>query len=499
MSYIIGIDIGTTATKGLLYDFDGKEICSKDHGYPLIQDEIDQAEEDPALIFECVEDIIKDLSHRANGHIAAISWSSQMHSLIGLDRDKNPITNTITWADNRSKYEVAQAKEDGLGMRIYNLTGIPIHPMAPVYKLLWLKKEKPSLFSQVRYWVGIKEYVLYRLNGKFNIDVAMAAGTGLLNIESLQWDKELLGLTSITEDQLPTIVSTTSILPNIHPELIKKLGLSDDTKLVAGASDGYLSTIGVGVIGNQEFVMNVGTSGAIRTLSKKPDLDEKARNFCYAAANDQFLLGGPVNNGGIIYEWAKKALFDYDENINLIELAKNVPAGSNGLIFHPYLGGERAPLWNSDARGSFIGLNRSHKKQHFARSVLEGIVMNLFDAALPMFENSGRPEYIRVTGGFMGSEFIRQLVANVFNVPIISMKTHESGTLAAMFLARLALGISKDFEDIKKYAFDDKIYKPDQKEVVIYQELFPLYQQLVNQIESSYTQIADFQKKHPEL
>ena len=219
--------------------------------------------------------------------------------------------------------------------------------------------------------------------------------------------------------------------------------------------------------------------------------------ICYAAASNQYLLGGPVNNGGIIYEWAHKTFFESDNDKDIIiKLAQSVPAGSNGLIFHPYLGGERAPLWNSDARGSFIGLNRNHGKPQIARSVLEGIIMNLYDAAQVLFINAEKPDVIRVTGGFMASEFIRQLVANIFNLPIIVMKSQESGTLAAMFLARLALGIDKDFSDIKKMVFDDKVYKPDPNEASVYQELFPIYQQIEHQIESSYSQIAHFQVKH---
>lgn len=494
MNYIIGIDIGTTATKGILYNNEGIEVCSKSHSYHLIQNEVDQAEEDPLLIYQYVEDIITELSREAKGQVCAISWSSQMHSLIGLDKDKNPLTNIITWADNRSKHIVSEAKESGLGLKIYNKTGIPIHPMAPVYKLMWLKQDQPKLFSEVRYWVGIKEYIIYRLNGEFDIDVSMAAGTGLLNVQTLQWDEEILNMVSITSDQLPKIFATTAILGKITPECLKKFGLSEETKLIAGASDGYLSTIGVGVIGNKEFVLNVGTSGAIRTLSPKPDLDKSARIFCYAASNNQFLLGGPVNNGGIIYQWAQEHLFESKED--LIKLAQKTPAGSNGLIFHPYLGGERAPLWNSDARGSFTGLNRNHGNPQIARSVLEGIVMNLYDAAQVLFTNSCKPDAIRVTGGFMASEFICQLTANIFDLPIVVMKNHESGTMAAMFLARLALGISKDFSEIKKFVSEDKVFKPEIPDAAVYRELFPIYQNIEHQLEATYSQIARFQATH---
>ena len=192
MDYIIGMDIGTTASKGVLYQENGKKIEELSIPYPLIQEQVDQAEEDPQVIFDAVQKIIFALSKRVSGKIKAISWSSQMHSLIGLGKDAQALTNSITWADNRSSKSVAQAKESGLAQDIYQQTGMPPHPMAPVYKLLWIKEENPKLFAQVQKWIGIKEYILWRLTGKIVTDTTMAAGTGLLNLHTLTWDRKLL-------------------------------------------------------------------------------------------------------------------------------------------------------------------------------------------------------------------------------------------------------------------------------------------------------------------
>lgn len=230
MKYIIGIDVGTTATKGVLYDENGKKVASVKRGYPLIQEKMDQAEEDPKLIFDAVQDVIFALSQKER--IEAISWSSQMHSLIGLDENKELLTNSLTWADNRAKNVVKKAKAEGLAQKIYQQTGMPIHPMAPVYKLFWLKQEKPEIFSKVKYWLGIKEYLIYRLTGKLVEDLSMAAGTGLLNLKTLTWDQELLSQVGITTQTLPKLVKSSDIIGSVKEEYRQKLDLDESTKVL---------------------------------------------------------------------------------------------------------------------------------------------------------------------------------------------------------------------------------------------------------------------------
>lgn len=500
MKYIIGMDVGTTATKGVLYDEYGSQIFELGIPYPLIQNEVGQAEEDPEIIFDAVQKIIYKLSNKAEGEILAISWSSQMHSLIGLDENKNLLTQSITWADNRAEKVVAKAKNNGLAQKIYQNTGMPIHPMAPVYKLLWLKENNFQLYKKVAYWIGIKDYLIYRLTGEIWEDIPMAAGSGMLDLQTLTWNEKILDQLELGPKQLPKLAEPTKIISNLTNEYQKKLNLNSDTVVVLGASDGYLSTIGVGVLDKNDFAMNVGTSGAVRTLMDKPVIDEKERFFCYPASTSSYLVGGPVNNGGIVFEWARKTIFDADETAeDFLNIAQSVPAGSGGLIFHPYLGGERAPIWDADAKGSFIGLTRNHTKLQMARSVLEGIVFNLLGASHAITENIGKPQTIRITGGFVQSDFIRQMLANVFNVPIVALKNNQSGSLAAMFLARLSLGMNQKLLEIKNFVSDDKIYFPDPQEVEVYQEIIPIYREVEFEINQSYKKITAFQNRHPDL
>lgn len=500
MNYIIGMDIGTTASKGVLYQENGKKVTELAIPYPLIQEKVDQAEEDPQVIFDAVQKIIFDLSKSVSGKISAISWSSQMHSLIGLGKDNQLLTNSLTWADNRSRDCVDKAKKSGLANNIYQKTGMPPHPMAPVYKLLWIKEKLPELFTQVQKWIGIKEYIIWRLTGKMMTDTTMAAGTGLLNLDTLSWDKDLFKQINLTEEKMPVLDKPEAIVGNVMPDYVKKLGLNSKTKIILGASDGYLSTIGVGVLDEKSFALNVGTSGAVRVVAPRAVIDSEKRFFCYPVDKKHYLLGGPVNNGGIVFEWARKTIFGPDQTAeDFINVAETVPAGSNGLIFHPYLGGERAPIWNAQARGSFIGLTRNHTKPQMARSVLEGIVFNLLGAARGLREEIGEPDALKVTGGFVRSDFVRQLIADIFNLPVIVIKNDQSGTLAAMFLAQVGMSKEKNLEKIVDEIEESKVYFPNPKNVKIYQDIIPIYREVEHDLDQSYEKIAKFQEKYPKL
>ncbi len=243
----------------------------------------------------------------------------------------------------------------------------------------------------------------------------MAAATGLLNMNSSTWDAEALNETGLTEKQLPELVETTDKFRGIKSEYAKVIGIDKDVYFVMGATDGALSTIGVGAIQTGVLAINIGTSAAVRTFVDKPRIDPKARLYCYPVMKGKYLVGGPINNGGIVLNWAHDSLFggeveaakllNIDSYDMLSKIAATVPAGSDGLIFHPYLGGERAPLWDANARGSFFGLNRKHTRAHMIRAVMEGIMYNLYSVTLALKEVTGDPRRFLPLVGLPGQHF----------------------------------------------------------------------------------------------
>lgn len=366
-NYMIGIDIGTTSTKSVLFTEQGEVITTSTQEYPLYTPAPDVAEQDPDEIMQAairsVHGVMTQSGVSAN-QILFVSCSSAMHSVIAMDQNDHPLTRCITWADNRSAAWSAKLQENGVGHQVYLRTGTPIHPMSPLTKLMWLRHDEPELFERTAKFISIKEYLFFRLFGQYIVDHSIASCTGLLNLEQLDWDQEALDIAGITPNHLSKLVPTTYTIEGMHPEWAEKMALSPSTPFVIGASDGVLSNLGVNAIKPGIVAATIGTSGAIRTVVDRPVTDPKGRTFCYALTEKLWVVGGPVNNGGMLFRWVRDefaasevetakrlGINSYDV---LTKIAERVPPGSEGLLFHPYLSGERAPLWNPDARGSFL-------------------------------------------------------------------------------------------------------------------------------------------------
>uniref|UniRef100_UPI00055FE5CA gluconokinase n=1 Tax=Paenibacillus graminis TaxID=189425 RepID=UPI00055FE5CA len=409
---MIGVDIGTTSTKAVLFEENGKITAQANQGYPLHTPSPSVAEQDPEQIlnavFHTISTVMKDSAVRPDS-VLFLSFSSAMHSVIAVDHAGYPLTPCITWADNRSAAAAARLRDELGGHELYLRTGTPIHPMSPLTKLMWLGEEQPELFRQTYKFISIKEYIFAKLFGEYVIDYSIASSTGMFNLEQLDWDAEALHIAGITAERLSKLVPTTQIMQGLLPGMAEQLGLLPSTPFIVGATDGVLSNLGVGAIKPGVVAATIGTSGAIRTVVDRPLTDPKGRIFCYALTEKHWVIGGPVNNGGLLFRWVRDEFaasevetakrLGIDPYEVLTRIADQVPPGSNGLLFHPYLTGERAPLWNPDARGSFFGLTMNHHKEHMIRSVLEGVIFNMYTVLLAMEEQIGRPAKIHATGG----------------------------------------------------------------------------------------------------
>ncbi|MGM0904129.1 MAG: gluconokinase [Bacillota bacterium] len=509
MSHLIGVDIGTTSTKAVLFTKKGEVVAHHSVGYPLHTPNPSTAEQDPEEIFQAVLNSIDGCMKKSglpSTDIACVSFSSAMHSVIAVDAEGNPLTNSITWADNRSTKWAEKIKHEWNGHEIYLRTGTPIHPMSPLSKLVWLKNEQSDLFEQTAKFISIKEFVFFKLFGEYVIDHSIASATGLFNIHDLAWDTPALELAGITEEKLSKPVPTTFMLKGLKEEFHRVTGLDANTPFVVGASDGVLSNLGVNAIEPGVVAVTIGTSGAIRTVTDRPVTDPKGRIFCYALTENHWVVGGPVNNGGMIFRWvrdefaasevetAKRLGIDpYDV---LTRIASGVNPGADGLIFHPYMAGERAPLWDANARGSFFGLGMHHKKEHMIRSVLEGVVYNLYTVLLALEELTGEPKRIQATGGFARSELWRQLMADIFNQEVIVPESYESSCLGAVILGLYALGEIDDLNVVSEMVGATHKHEPNEDHAKIYEELLPIYIRLSRLLQTEYESIAEYQRKH---
>lgn len=512
MKYMIGVDIGTTSTKSVLYDENGQFIMKHNIGYPLHTPNVDVSEENPDELFDAVLMTVKYVVREANikkEDIKLISFSAQMHSLIALDTQHHRLTESITWADNRASKYAELINKEHQGSDIYQRTGTPIHPMSPLSKIFWMKHEQSDIYKQTAMFADIKTYIFYQLFEKYVIDYSMASATGMFNLEKLDWDKEALELLGITEAQLPQLVPTTHILKGMKKRYATLMGIDENTPIIVGASDGVLSNLGVNSYKKGEVAVTIGTSGAIRTVINKPRTDYKGRIFCYVLDQDHYVIGGPVNNGGVVLRWLRNELLasevetakrlGVDPYDVLTKIASRVKPGAEGLIFHPYLAGERAPLWNADARGSFFGLTLSHQKEHMIRAALEGVLYNLYTVYLALIEVMNEtPSTIKATGGFAKSEVWRQMMADIFDTDLIVPESYESSCLGACVLGLKALGEIDNFSIIEEMVGTTNAHQPDSATVQVYQQLVSIFINLSRSLEERYAEIADFQRKHME-
>lgn len=507
-SYYLGVDIGTTSTKAVLFGDRGTVISKHSSGYPLFSPAPSIAEQDPDEIFQAVKSSIKGALQKGAINpekIELVSFSSAMHSIIAIDINGQPLTRSITWADSRATQWAEKIKDKFNGIEIYRRTGTPIHPMSPLAKIAWIRSDHPEIFDKTYKFIGIKEYVFYKLFDRYVVDHSIASATGMFNLSQCSWDTEALQVVGITGEQLSEPVPTTYILTDLKKEIAEELGLSSETPFVIGASDGVLSNLGVNAIDPGVVAITIGTSGAIRTVTDKPITDPKGRIFCYALTQNHWVVGGPVNNGGMVLRWVRDELasaevetakrLGIDPYEVLTKIAARVSPGSDGLLFHPFLSGERAPLWNANARGSFFGLGLHHKKEHMIRAVLEGVIFNLYTVMLALKEMIGEPSKIQATGGFARSELWRQMMADIFNQEVAVPESYESSCLGAIILGMYALGKIEDFSIVKEWIGSTHTHKPIKENVLVYEELIPMFISLSRELKCEYEAISRFQNK----
>lgn len=506
--YVIGVDIGTTSTKSVLFTIKGAIAASHGIEYPLHSPSPAIAEQDPDEIFNAVLGTIGQTITKSNiqpKDIMCVSFSSAMHSVIAVDHTGKPLTKCITWADNRSIEWTNKIKNEWNGHEIYMRTGTPVHPMSPLTKLTWLRHDHRELFDRAYKFISIKEYVFFKLFNRYIIDYSIASATGMFHLKNLQWDEEALRVAGVTADRLSELVPTTYKLEGLDGHYAEQMNLLPSTPFVVGASDGVLSNLGVNAIEPGVVAVTIGTSGAIRTVTDKPVTDPKGRIFCYALTENHWVIGGPVNNGGMIFRWVRDQIgteeiasakrLGIDPYELLTELAAKAKPGSEGLIFHPYLSGERAPLWDANARGSYFGLGLHHKKEHLIRAALEGVIYNLYSVLMALEELTGKPKKIQATGGFARSELWRQMLSDIFDQELHVPESIESSCLGAVILGLYSLGEIDSLDVVSDMVGGSHIHLPNEQNAKIYSELMRIYIRVSRLLTEEYASIAAFQKK----
>jgi len=497
MRVIIGIDIGTTNTKAVSFTDGGLVLGSASASYPVYTDLAGRHELDPdqllAAVVASLREVIGKLvaaglagrTAKENG-LTGISFSCAMHSLIAVDPEGHPLTRAMTWADTRSESYALALKGSEVGKRIYAATGTPIHAMSPLCKLLWMKDEQPLVFERAARFISIKEYIWRRLFGKYYVDHSLASATGLFDIRRKVWNPESLALAGIDAGRLSEPVSCTYWEAGLLPGWAS-LGLRADLPFVIGSSDGCLANLGTGAVRRGDTALTIGTSGAVRMTTSTPETDPRERIFSYALADGYYVCGGATNNGGNVLQWYSEQVLDRrgagaGEIERLVAEADTVAPGCEGLVFLPYLLGERAPVWDAHAKGVFFGIRSIHDQRYFLRAILEGVSYSLRQIGASLEETIGPIDRIYASGGFTRSPTWLQLMADIFQKKVVVTGSADASAVGAAQLGFYALGIFPGLDAAASLVKVESVYEPDGGRAAVYQHNYGVFTELYSRL-----------------
>jgi len=501
---ITGLDIGTSSTKAVAFDLEGNVLATHIISYPILNPLEGHYEQDPEIIYSaCIDSVARLMIELQDfddvPEPKCISVSSAMHGLIAVDESGKPLTNCIIWADRRSEEIATELKTTEKGRLLYQQTGTPIHPMSVLCKLIWMRSYDEKVFVRAHKFIGIKEFLFYRLFGTYLVDHSIVSATGLFDIHQLAWSDLALNLAGISAEQLSTPVPVDHVSRLLDPDIEAAMHIPEGTLFVIGGSDGCLANLGVGAVKPGVASVTIGTSGAIRVTSPLPNPETKQRLFSYLLRPNEYIIGGAVNNGGVLRKWFRdtfsyeslEKIPDNDITALLNEMIDSINPGSQGLIFLPYLTGERAPYWNSNAKGVYFGIQLQHTKAHFARAMMEGMLFAIYSVGIALEENTGPIHKIYASGGFARSHNLVQILADIFNKPVFIKNTVESSAWGAALIGMEALGIEFKQPIIKQAVSNvvddaEQFYMPSGENHAVYLRNFEQFQRLYHKLEDEF-------------
>jgi len=499
MKYVIGVDLGTSAVKILLVNQYGEVAGEVSKSYPLIIEKSGYSEQNPEEWVEKTIAGLKELVEKFDGDvndIEGISFSGQMHGLVLLDKEHQVLRNAILWNDTRTTKQCEEIYETFGKERLLEVTKNPALEGFTLPKILWVKENEPQIFERSHTFVLPKDYLRFRITGALHMEYSDAAGTLMLNVAQREWSNEILETFGLTPDFCPPLVESHAFVGEVTTEIAAATGLQESTKVFAGGADNACGAIGSGILSEGKTLCSIGTSGVVLSYEERNDLDfeGKVHYFNHGEEKTYYTMGVTLA-AGYSLSWFKDTFAKEEAFGQFLQGIEEVPAGSNGLLFTPYIVGERTPYADSNIRGSFIGVDASHERKHFARAVLEGITFSL-NESIEIFRNSGKTiDTIVSIGGGAKNETWLQMQADIFNAKIEKLTSEQGPGMGAAMLAAYGSGW---FESLKECAETflqtSKTYEPIPENVDAYKKLFAMYQQVYTQTKTLNEQLREFRK-----
>ncbi|MCL5070369.1 MAG: xylulokinase [Actinobacteria bacterium] len=505
MNYLIGLDIGTTSTRAILIGEDGKLISSATSDYPLITPRPGWAEQHPEDWWKATVDVIKKVIENSKispKSIAAIGPSGQMHGSVFVDRNGNVLRPALLWCDQRTQKQCNEIYNifgyENFIKLSYNkaLTGFT----AP--KILWLRENEPDKYKNIYKILLPKDYVRFKLSGTYATEVSDASGTILLDIAKRTWSDEILAGLDISKGVLPEVYESPEISAKVNAEAAGLTGLLEGTPIAGGAGDQAGGAVGSGIVAPGLISDYLGTSGVVFSYSDDPVYDTQGRlhSFCHAVPGKWHLMSVTLAAAGSL-KWyddtfgpSKKIMEQYPDkkSYKLLDIqAENAPAGSEGLIFLPYLSGERTPYADPYARGVFFGISYIHNQDHFARAILEGVAYSQLDC-LSLIRGTGvNSDKIVLFGGGAKSRIWKQIAADIFDTKIVTLNVEEGPSYGGALLAGVGCGIYKSVQAaVSKIIKEKDETSPIKENVEIYKKFYGIYKSLYEDLKQDFADLV---------
>lgn len=501
MKYIIAHDLGTSGNKATLFSQEGKLIDSCIHTYPVHYFNENFAEQNADDWWDAVCKSTKGLLTKtkiSNTDIAVVSFSGQMMGCLPVDKQGKPLRPSIIWADRRAEKQSAKLQDKITQWDFYHIVGHRNTASYGIQKLMWIKENEPEIYENTYKMLNAKDYIVFRLTGNFYTDYSDGNSCGCFDLQKLIWSEKILKYAEIELDKLPELKPSTFIGGYVTETASLETGLYVGTPVVLGGGDGVTANVGTGSVRPGRTYCSMGTSAWITTTSEKPIFDKKMRIVNWAhIIPGYYAPNGTMQSAGASYSWLKETIclmeqynaklhgkspYDY---INR-EIEKS-PAGANGVIFLPYLLGERAPRWNPHAKASFMGIDAQTTRQDLMRSVLEGVTMNL-SVCLDILRTQVDISELVAVGGGAKSSIWRQIMADIYDARIlVPTVLEEASSMGAAVTGGVGVGLYGNFNVIEKFVEFCAVHVPNNKNADVYRKAKELFDAYYYALESVYS------------
>ena len=505
MNFVIGVDLGTSATKTILVDENGRIVCSADYSYKMDTPKNGWAEQDPRVWKYAVLTTLKEVMQKSGvdkEKVLGLGISGQMHGSVLLDENNEPVRKTILWCDQRSSDQAEEMLRILPMEKWLSVTSNPPLAAWTAAKVLWIRENEPENYSKCRHILLPKDYIRLILTGEYATDVSDASGMQLLDVEKRCWSKEIIDALNINETYLGKVYESPAPTGNIRKEIAEECGLSEKTIVAGGGSDNACAAVGTGVVDEGQAFVTLGTSSVVYThFNHYVQIPEGRLHVCCCAVPGCWhSMGGP-NAAGMSIEWFKDNFCQNlvqkakNENKNfyemLTEITDSVPIGSDRLIYLPFLMGERTPHMDPLYRGAFLGLSGTHTQAHLLRAIMEGIVYSLADCNELLKEQGISVNSLRVTGGGSRSIVYRKMLADLFHCDVHSVAGSAGAALGAAILGGVATGIYPSVQKAASAFTSEKdTVSPVEEDAVKYEKFHRVYDQMYDSLRNSFHGLA---------